>query len=85
MRVRLYRGPQHGKCYDVPDDRGSFLTANMPDRYAMYRSADTYPTEAVQMTTIEYRMKMVQFQGRMIPSIDPQGYVCFEYQGGKRK
>ena len=76
MKVRLHKGPQHGKKYEVRDGETTILlTKTKP--YGLNWSEDFW----FDVTTIKYEMVMLNVSGRMIPSIDPNGYYYFEYKG----
>ena len=94
MKVRLNKGPYHRKLYDVDVDAiqkglqfskinklsfsNQMRVAGKNDKATFYVNPD--------VDLLFYRVKMVQVDmGRgmeWIPSVFPDGAVCFEY-GGK--
>lgn len=77
MKVKLHKGPHHGKKYEVRDG-DSILMMHKPLK--MYWNADNFERVVVP-EYIRYEMVMLNIGGRLIPSVDPNGYYYFEYKG----
>lgn len=92
MIVRFNKGPWHRKVIDMPQqdfNRGYFHVAVF-DKNSHH--AKTYnPSDSLTVTLAPghrlatYRLKMVKInlRGRdeSVPSVFPDGAVCFEYEG----
>lgn len=75
MKVKLHKGPHHGKKYEIRDGRTTIMMYKPPKINWTDAHADIMVSE-----NIRYEMVMMNVGGRLIPSVDPNGYYFFEYK-----
>lgn len=92
MLVRFNKGPYHRKVRDMPEhevQRGVVNIAVYDSKYSKVRFFDPNATTQVMVAPghkiATYRIKMVTVnlrgQPETLPSVYPDGAVCFELEG----
>lgn len=81
MRVKLHKGPMHGKTYEVPDGRRDILF-NAFGGTARFDLYTNNPKATLEFATVRYSMKMMKHHlFGYYPATDPDGRIFFEYAG----
>lgn len=85
MKVKLYKGPMHGKTYEVRDDEYEIRLTATPRTRMLFendldyiRTAD-YQTHVYRMVKVGGGVISSRFKMGSIPAVHPDGSVFFEY------
>lgn len=80
MRIKLHKGPMHGKTYEVRDGERDIVLRHINSAGMLMSYGDPSPTAHVDIQTVTYRMKVMSHPNwGTFPCVDPDGRVFFEY------
>lgn len=91
MLVRFNKGPWHRKVREIPDDEAqrdiiniAIVSNNFSGLRTIHEDKPDWKQFAPGNRVAVYRIKMVSLNlgkgVRMVPSVFPDGPVCFEYE-----
>ena len=87
MKVKLYRGPAHGKTINIPPDSTDVIMAVVKRGDFRATFWTNSPAVSIPYTNARYVMKMMGCTHRgtsfYAPSMHPDGSFIFEWDGSK--